>query len=455
MDYKDYMAKVNLLVNPDGSLQTYSGITVDMATAHEKYRKYLPQANKYLNPDGSIATLSSILGIVDGVVPQDVIDAINLNTVKTAAHEDKIQNCVQSLDSSIVAYIGPQGISSNVAGSKDSINVGNNIIESPEASFIFTTGAFYIGEGYENLFQSNIVSDDGLQKIKKLEDGWYRYSYKGEVTSWTTKILQALPGSLLGDYYAKLEVRNYKKTLGSNFKFKLAINGEKQLDITGNGKYEFFENGDGWIESRIGAMKGEIVDIEFDFRHTIAKKVNKVPFVSVAFRGGEYKTADSYNETDYTIISLDEAGAEQEYFIDGDGKVNFHLAADGVTKINSITKFMGVFKKLTAENKAKQIEIIKSGIYTAPVEMQGTTFPVEDMLRRADKYGIVAPPIKVTDINRDLWYVEEGEYEVKPTGGQWTSVEVASDGTISDGTLLENVDGSLRMKSAGKIRKEA
>ncbi|MCS5420781.1 MULTISPECIES: hypothetical protein [Psychrilyobacter] len=190
MDYENYTGAANLLVNPDGSLQTFSGIAVDMATVHEKYKRYLPQANKYLNPDGSIATLSSILGIVDGIVPQDVVDAINSNSAKAVAQQEQIQNCFVELGTPEHPLVGGFSVKDGMMHKIQidaPISQGNGTIFDPngmQGVIDYEDESIYIGEGYENIYKfgENMNSNQSsifaiVSRNVYIEDGWNVFEY--------------------------------------------------------------------------------------------------------------------------------------------------------------------------------------------------------------------------------------------------------------------------------------
>ena len=416
-------------------------------------------------------------------------------------NKEQIQNCVQSLDDSLVAYIGSQGISSNVAGS-NVINTGGNVIEGTGVSFVKTENGFGIGEGYENLCSEYDYDTGSLYCTISDRKGYEGYTYTvANNISW---------------FYIPADLSDTKVQVDSHIFVSFEL--DKDINLTGMNIYravsfEKKELNDGWFKYEyIGKKKqtyslgvfgtgdslvtGEVIKVR---KMYVTNTSNKVPFVPHSFRGGEMKINKAWTTETHSFLrvgltkaigtstrvhatdlkatlnnecfqipssSLEDnkqydAIVTKSYskFLDGDTELGGSLIlqgqSGGLINLRGYGDYTSpdfgeylVFKgQKTKEEMLSYRDIIKSGNYKLSPNMQGTVLPIEGMVRRADKYGIVEMSIEVTDNSRDLWYSkDDGIYEVMDNNLNVTRIK--SKDINSTSSPIRDVSGRGRLNAA-------
>lgn len=431
----------------------------------------------------------------DDIATQGAAIATQGETI--AAQGDKIQNCVQSLDDSIVAAVCNQGMF-GVAG-KNVINEGYNAITGDGVAFVKTPEGFYIGGGHENnfIFNDAVNSYSTINKI----DNW-EYTYECTTNTWMYIPCQngvSAGQNYLLSFFSVKDLGNISahSTATLNFykKEKVRSGFKYILNIKQTTDYQHI-----FVKPE-NLNNGDIFKVEKSLIiNNVSETSNNVPFVPVSFRGGELiideslttekhsfiikknkKYRSGYNtlfpyfcnsqgsgiggeypqfnnviEDEETVFLISKScqkalvkGKEYTGTINNQGEsqgsISLQRIDDGGQ--NELVYFVAIEGDLSEEELKKNATILESRNYQLPPSMQGTILPISDMVRRSNKYGIVNDLIEVTDVSRDLWYIEPGMYEVIDNDLVTHYVRVNADGSIT-GTALEDVSGRLRVAAS-------
>jgi len=433
----------------------------------------------------------------EGETDPALINQVTKNT-------EQLQNCTKALDDSIVAVISKQGISSNVVGG-NVINAGENVLEGEGFSCVVTEDGFGIGEGYENLagtknidlLYATLVERKGYKLKARKDAGDYSTVYISTAnllpsTKYTLS-WKFLNGFVESEAIRENNVCGFisKNAISSEF---VGIEKEGSTTVT---TLPTFGGGFGF-----GIQFGNNLPIgyEIEVELSLTPTGNKVPFVPYSFKGGEMKFSEPWTTethsfifehhfdgspelkhlfttsksgsgsgscrafvTDipegngYSLISknfaklIHENGSEytvelRDQSVNIDGMFNL-LYSDYSSSVSTVRNMFSYFSNFTEKKLRDELPKIRSKNYQLPPHMQGTLFPIEGMLRRGNEYGIVNDIIEVTDLSRDLWYIEPGLYEIIDNNLVIHYVRVNADGSIT-GTALEDVSGRLRVAAA-------
>ncbi|GLI57709.1 hypothetical protein PM10SUCC1_32230 [Propionigenium maris DSM 9537] len=408
----------------------------------------------------------------DGSVPTELTEQVNGNT-------EQLQNCTQALDSSIVAYIGPQGISGNVVGANP-INVGGNVIEGDGVSFVKSEDGFGIGEGYENIITPQNYSTKST--VTKNGAGDYTFEILDPNSCYITvaspNTVDVISTYSYGFYF---DMPDNITLSAHTWTGTFDVDSEKgELTATGvNNQTATYIKID-------GAIVGDKIRIK---KAIYSKTGNKVPFVPHSFRGGELVIGETWDSFSHTFISYNKGNQSTSGYVLDNIEGRYHSTSSGSNigkdyiciiskgkiktyhiggtmqerdvynsshfqglKINKSSTnplnanpdlicFLALARELTIEEELQLIDIIESGNYTLPPHLQGTTFPIEGMVRRGDKYGIVNPYVFAAAERLLAYTGEDHDFEVLVEGESALKVVSVTAGVSSDPSVIR-VDGN-------------
>ncbi len=464
----------------------------------DKFKAYAKWGSKDFTKDFKV--LCSINNGTDGIQKHlgeirnktgVAVDELEQEQVNLA---DKIQSLSDSYLNRVVAVISDKGVY-GVEG-KDVINRGYGYFEGDGISAIKDEEGFYIGESFENI-KTTTAYFDTLEEITPSEWNLTRESAGDNIS--TIAVSQILWEA--GNTYT-ISGKAHKKVVGTYL--ASSTNYEKlNEEYKDDGRFTvtFIVNTSTthWFHYKTDDIMstGDTFKL-FDL--SITKNSNKVPFVPTSFKGGKFKLEENYSMVGRTAIirfgadettsgyALDNiqgrfhsdsfgtnigkekicvvsgttietrhiGGTTQTREVYGNGFNSYDIGKVSTNKLNDIKKmkyFILLDKVLTSEEVDQTIEILESGNYTLPPQFQGTTMPMNDMVRRNDENGLVDDIIKA-NTTRDLWYASDiAVYDVTDaTTGENSKVIVKEDGTIT-GTAMEDVSGQLRVTSESFVRK--